>query len=610
MEDGFIEVKPRHQRKLRPNKVAFNKTNIVKLLKNKPDEAAQILNDVLVLPYFIKGQCGHITGWALDEFLQRAMNRLTEKAIEHNPTLTKQEAEAQVKTKLRQRADKRSPGDRRRGNNYRIDLNKCIIAEYIKEVYHSDIATGITACSPTITTFDMPVYGPWLEYEPTEVVLGNNEDSEAHPMNSIYLHEDGVGMCRRYSDKYFDLPKSTQVNVLGDQWTIDFWLSVLTAIPRTHTYPIEMLNLLFALHIELVRSYMCTLSSAERLAIDVYAPVKRYAHIIGKYMRSRGIAEMDNGESAPTDVRIAMDVITTGETHFYYGAQEFHRINLQEELTTSPAICEHIIKTVLDADVSDGPDFDIDGFEHMSGTIAKHIYNLLKSPHEIIRNLQISNTFGGRRIQLCHNKIGILCVIFKHIIGLNRQYDSPVDKIDRFCMLWKVVQKMGVGMHDICTEHVMDDLYEDAGVNQIYNAIENAQTNMIGLLQILGYDLLAHTMFKSNTSSPVPTVRSPTPTTSFEASLNLSQIKTLEQFVNTDLHNIRHLELIDRLNADSREWIDYMRDDNKPDVPAKFNFTPIRRFHDKGLPEDELPMSLVRNSGYHIIRKLLFPHDK
>ena len=604
MEDGFIEVKPRHQRKPRSNKVAFNKTNIAKLLKNKPDEAAQILNDVLVLPYFIKGQCGHITGWASAEFLQQAMNRLAEKAIEHNPTLTQQEAETQVKYKLRQRCDKYAPRDRHRRNH--IDLNKCIIAEYIKEVYHSDI-NGITACSPSITTFDMPVYGPWLESEPTEVVLNSSEDSERYPHSIIHLHEDGVGMYRRYSDRYFDLPKSTQVNVLGDQWTIDFWLSVLTAIPRTHTYPIEMLNLLFALHIELVRSYMCTLSSAERLATDVYAPVKRYAHIIGGYMRDRGITEMDNGEGAPVDVRVAMDVITTGETHFYYGAQEFHRINLQEELTTSPAICEHIIRTVLDADISDGDDFDIEGFEHMSGTIAKHIYNMLKSPHEIIRNLQISNTFAGRRIQLCHNKIGVLCVIFKHIIGLNRQYDSPVDKIDRFCILWRVVQKMGVGMHDICSEHVMNDLCEDANVNQIYNAIENAQTNMVGLLQILGYDLLAHTMFKSTTSSPVPTSRSPTPTTSFEASLNTPQIKTLEQFVNTDLHNIRQLKLIDKLNADAREWIDYIRDDDNLDPPSKFNFTPIRRFHDKHLTEVDLPMSLVRNSGYQVIRKLLFP---
>ena len=82
--------KPRKEKKI-DNKIAFTKENIIKFLKddtNTINAKFEMVNDVSTLPYFIKGQYGHITGWRKQDMINELEQKMLNYKMKHNTELT------------------------------------------------------------------------------------------------------------------------------------------------------------------------------------------------------------------------------------------------------------------------------------------------------------------------------------------------------------------------------------------------------------------------------------------------------------------------------------------------------------------------------------------
>ena len=457
---------------------------------------------------------------------------------------------------------------------FKLDVNK------FKQLFN--FRYGAHTISNDISKFEIPVYVPWIEIDPKTKELIN--------------HSNGAGMFRTYSNQFFNLNNSQiSLSVLDKTWDIDLWLSVLTNIPSIQIYTVDMINTLAALYIELIRSYSITLHKDERKEFDIYKDIKIYIDDICKYMQQEKLLVMDyiNYNNWPNNIKIAMDAITEGETKFYFGSNLFYRINMHN-LTYDSA--EEAIKYIIGIiycakekkTIEKDGIFELENSEIINNKIIKLIYNILKMPKEVNIKLTTYKVVAGSEIVLHHNKIQLLAAIFKYIIGFDRQYEKPLPKINRFCLLWNVIKQYST--KKICDARIIDEDEQECisnkldDVDYIYNVVESVQTNLLGLIQVIGYRLL--TLLPNTT----------------QVSLNSRQITCIEEFINTDIKNINYIDLIFKLPTEFKIWLDYING-NVKNIPYKFNYTPIKLYRErckKGLITYScLPGALTMNPGFN-----------
>lgn len=499
-----------------------------------------VVNDIITLPYFIKAQNKKFTGWIYDY-------------INDHP-----------------------------------DVSKSIYtAEHVKTMF--DFTENKKVWKYKINEYEMPVYAPWIEI-----------DSSGNLIN----HNDGTGMFRKYSNKYFMLNNSQlSLNSLDHTWNIDLWLSILEKC-NVNIYNISLINLLSALYIELVRSYSSMYKKNQRA--DLYTTIKKYNESIFNYMKSNNLKFMDynNYSSWPLNVKKAMDAITEGEIEFYQGANKFYKINIHNISCETPEMMiKYIIRLVYKAkEINEMPKtshddlylskspasekyFNID--DQNNSMIIKLIYNILCTPKEININLDTTGKIGNTVHVLIQNKIGIFTKIFKYIIGIDKNTEDSISKIKRFCMLWNILNNSET---DIC-ESYCNVTFEDVDYTNpknIYNVIELAQTNLKDLINIIGLDLL----------------------TSLQNSINIELPKdiiyNLEEFVNSITTNkFKAIDILEHAPHEFKKWYAYIVLKDNTDIPFKYNFTPIKLFKQYGFEEIELSKQLTLNTGYNIIRNEL-----
>lgn len=561
IEDDFVEYKPtrkskhpnskinKSKQKSKPKKqhdtrLPFSKNSIIQILDNDNytiDIKMKMLNDLLVLISFVKAQYGKFTEWS-----HGIVN---------------------------------------------------ITPNQFKQIFN--FRGGAHTISDKIKTFNMPVYAPWIELKngdtPELINRINNE-------NRILInHSDGSGMYRNYSNEFFNLNNnSISLSVLDKTWDIDLWLSVLSHIPSIQIYSPNMINILAALYIEVIRSYSITLHKDERKKFDIYKDIKNYINDIYYYMSDNNLFAMDyaNYASWPNKIKLAMDAITEGEIKFYFGSNKFYRINLHNLIYDSP---EEAIKYIINIIYStnekrtvekDGI-FELEDAEVINIKIVKLIYNILQMPKEVDIKLNTYRIFVGNEYVIYHNKIHLLSTIFKYIIGIDRQFEGPLPKINRFCMLWNVIESYGT--KSICQSRKIniDDVKDRLDdIDYIYNMVESTQTSLLGLIQIIGYRLLS------------------TLQNTIEVYMNNRQIGIMEKFINTPIKNINNIEIMFSLSKEDRIWFSYVSGEDIQNVPFKFNYTPIKLYRDrnaKGLINFEmLPTPLKMNKGFNTILTRLF----
>lgn len=497
-----------------------------------------IVNDIITLPYFIKAQNRKFTGWISDY-------------IKMYPEAKDIYSEATVK------------------NMFNFTENKKVWRRKISE-------------------YEMPVYAPWIEISESGKLIN---------------HNDGTGMFRKYSNKYFMLNNSElSLHSLDHTWNVDLWLSILEKC-KVNVYTISLLNLLSALYIELVRSYSNMYKKEQRT--DLYSSIKNYNNIIFKYLSDNNLKIMDysNYSSWPKEVKKAMDAITEGELEFYQGANKFYKINIHNISCETPEMMiKHIINLVYKSkEVNTVPNcesltlskspasekyFDIDN--QNNNTIIKLIYNILCTPKEININLDTTGKIGTITHVLIHNKIGLFSKIFKYIIGIDKNTEESTNKIKRFCMLWNILNN---STKDICDSYC-NVTYEDVDYTNpknIYGIIENAQTNLKDLINIIGLDLLTSLPNNINTELPKDI------------------IYTLEEFINSIKENkFKALDILDHAPYEFKKWYVYVMTGDYEQIPFKYNFTPIKIFREFNLDEVDLPKQFILNKGYNIIKDEIF----
>jgi hypothetical protein len=301
----------------------------------------------------------------------------------------------------------------------------------------------------------------------------------------------------------------------------------------------------------------------------------------------------DNYSSWPNNIKIAMDALTEGEIKFYFGSEKFYKINIHNDLNkidTQESRIMNVINTVIYAkehyiNIDNTQIFELENNETVNQRIIKMIYNILEMPKEVDLNLETHKRFMGEEYIKYHNKIGIINDIIKYIIGFNRKFEDERSKISKFCLIWNIVKNMKEKDVMLCNKYdndieQLDDINKD---EKIFRILEVSQTNLTSLVQVLGYELL--TILKNN----------------IDLSLNESQIITLEDFINSDL-DINNIKLYKLMNDNI--WFKYKIEDCNI-IPSKYNFTPIKLYHDKKLSISNLPKILQLNVGYEIIKKYL-----
>lgn len=540
-ENDFIYQKPYKSRqqkqstktiskkamKRQDKRLPFNKYSIIKILEDEQlsfETKIDMINDLITLTTLIKMQYGKITEWAQSIF--------------------------------------------------HLDANQ------FKQLFN--FRNGAHVISDKISKFKIPVYAPWIEL-----------------VNELINHSDGAGMFRTYSNQFFNLNNtSITLSVLDKTWDIDLWLTVLTNIPSIQIYTIDTINTLAALYIELIRSYSITLHKDERKKLDIYKDIKIYINDICEYMKHENLLVMDyaNYINWPNNVKIAMDAITEGEIKFYYGSNLFYKINMHN-LTYDSA--EEAIKYIIDIvycanerkTIEHDGIFELENSEIINNKIIKLIYNILRMPKEVNIKLTTYKTFAGNEIILFHNKIHLLSSIFKYIIGFDRQYEKPLPKITRFCLLWNVIKQYST--KKICDSRTINDEELECisrklnDIDYMYNVVESLQTNLLGLMQVIGYRLL--TLLPNTT----------------EVALNSRLITCIEEFVNTKIENIYQIELLFEMPPEFRIWLNYISGINVKDIPYKFNYTPIKLYRERCkegvISYSYLPKALKLNIGFNNI---------
>ena len=527
--------------KQQDKRLPFNKNSIIKILRNETETIESKMNmikDLLSLTTLIKMQNGKITEWAKEK--------------------------------------------------YNFDLN------YFKQIFNFKHNSHVI--SNKITKFKLPVYVPWIELITFEI--------KSHQIKSkIINHSDGCGMYRYYSNQFFNLNNSDiTLSVLDKTWDIDLWLSVLTNIPSIQIYTIDMINTLSALYIELIRSYSITLHGDERKELDIYKNIKIYINDIFNYMYDNNLTVMDyfNYTEWPNNIKIAMDAITEGEIKFYFGSKLFYRINIHNLIYDS---MEEAIKYIIDVIYcasekinSDKEIFELENAEIINNKIIKLIYNILQMPKEVDIKLNTYTLLAGNKVIVYHNKIHLLAVIFKYIIGFERKCENPLSKINKFCLLWNVVKQYST--KKICNERILDEEELDCieqkldDIDFIYNVVESTQTNLLGLIQVIGYRLL--TILPNTT----------------KVAMNSRQITCIEEFINTKIKNINNVDIIFKMPIEYKLWLSYVKGDFIKKIPYKFNYTPIKLYRERcnaGLISySNLEKPLTMNNGFNnILSRLL-----
>jgi len=642
LDDDFVMVpskskkpyKPKHQTKKvekKDDRTPFILSEIVKLLHDEDISIStkfEILNDIIVLPYFIKARYGHITGWRKREMIVELEQKMIERRKKQNPNLTDEEIIKREKNIVKSNLN---PHERdvlkARLRDVLVKSEKIKVEDkYITEIYENNLisneikrlfdfkGTDKKQVNPEISKFEMPVYSPWIEIEESgKMVIQKHQrrgidiyspkkmKEVASKVPILVNHDDGLHKYRCYSNKYFNLLNSKiNLSTLDSTWNIDFWLSILTALPEISVYNVEMLNLMFALYIELIRSYSTALRTRERRELNIYNDIINYSNTIFRYMSDNNLFEMNYCHYAewPIDVRVAMDAITEGELKFYFGANEFHKIMVHGLSYDSPEeIINYIIKLVYNADVAEGEYFELKNEKCINDKIIKLIYNALRLPREVDIKLNSINLIGhdNQVYQKYYNKIGIMSEIFKYIIGLSRRFEKPFNKINRFGMLWNVVKNYNFKYCDNC---IINEEIEYSNINRVFSIVESEQENLLVLLQTIGYELLLSIVPDRNENNLL-------------VYFNQSQINILEEFVNENIENIIDYSKLFKLPLSCREWIDYISGKNVYDIPYKYNYTPIKIFrkymNENKLTFDDLPFALKNNEGFKsIVSKLIY----
>ena len=442
------------------------------------------------------------------------------------------------------------------------------VTQWASKSFHLDIGhfkqlfnfkDGNNIISDRITRFRFPVYGPWIEVRDGELID----------------HSDGTGKYRVYSNQFFNLNNSSiSLSVLDKTWDIDLWLTVLSNIPSVQIYTTEMINTLAALYIELIRSYSVTLHKEERYKFDIYKSIREYMSDIYQFMKTENLIVLDyaNYNNWPDEIKVAMDAITEGETKFYFGSNMFYKINLHNLIYDSS---EEAIKYIIDIiycakekrTVEKDGLFELENAEIINNKIVKLIYNILQMPKEVDIKLNCVTKLGGNEMIVYYNKIHLLAAIFKYIIGINRKFEKPLPKINRFCLLWNVIKQYST--KKICNERILTEeeleCLEDRAddIDYVYNVVESTQTTLLGLIQVVGYRFL--TILPNTT----------------EVAMNSRQITCVEEFINTKLSNINNFDLLLKLNDEYKVWLNYVKGIDVKKVPFKFNYTPIKLYRER-----------------------------
>jgi hypothetical protein len=411
----------------------------------------------------------------------------------------------------------------------------------------------------------MPVYNPWIEYCD----------------NKLILHDDGTGMYRRFSNKYFDLlsdKNELSLNILNESWNIDLWISILATL-KINNYDVNMINLLSGLFIEIIRTRSICVHDTDR--DKLYNEIREIIKIIYDYMISENIKSMNYKYYSkwPIEVKQAMNKLTEGKVEFYRATANHHVINIHQlDFTDDYEKCIKYISTlVINAPTKPGKLFDLILDEDL---IIKLIYNMHEYKSITLKFITISE-FMGKTVQKIYNKIEILSMIYKSIIQIEECSVSGITKLKSFCRLWNIFKDYTA---DICTPYT-DKIDTDTNNKVLFISLERSQTNIRDLLQVLGFDLL--TSIKN----------------SLEDFLELKDLLILEDFMNTPL-NFKRYEIVEHLDENGNLWFKYLKGDTKQ-IPFKFNYTPMLKMIDYELRLENLPKQLMFNDGIDIFKELI-----
>ena len=590
--------KPRKEKKI-DNKIAFTKENIIKFLKddtNTINAKFEMVNDVSTLPYFIKGQYGHITGWRKQDMINELEQKMLNYKMKHNTELTPDKIINSVKLNIKKNLTKHERNIlNSKLSNIRVESEKKRVEEkYITELYETKLitdeikkvfnfkGTDNKKCADNIVKFNMPVYGPWIEIITLQSKIG------------LINHPEGINRYKNYSNKFFNLNNSNlNLSALDKSWNIDFWLSILTSLPSTNNYTIGMLNLLFDLYIELIRSYNNIMRNEERREMNIYKDIVKYESDIYEYLVENGLTEMDYCDYKywPENVKIAMDAITEGELIFYFGAKDFHKIKIHYQgYNSSEEIIKYIINIIYNANIVNKDYFELENEKCINNKIIKLIYNVLEMPKEVDLKLVSRGIVAGDMYQFYNNKISLLCAIFKYIIGISRQFEHPLQKINKFCMLWNVVKNYE--NIEFCESFEYKNDIDVNDYNQIFKIVELSQTNIVSLLQVIGYEMFNNLNIPKNENG-------------LNIYLTVEQINIIEDFVNTSLDKIIKIDELYKLKGIYGTWIKYISGKCIDEIPYKFNYTPIKLFRKYNLSFEDLPFALRNNKGFQSIIKEL-----
>ena len=133
----------------------------------------------------------------------------------------------------------------------------------------------------------------------------------------------------------------------------------------------------------------------------------------------------------------------------------------------------------------------------------------------------------------------------------------------------------------LCIDEKLND------VDYIFNVVESVQTNLLGLMQVIGYRLL--TLLPNTT----------------EVALISRQITCIEEFINTKIENINQIDLLFKMPDKFKIWLNYVTGVDVKNIPYKFNYTPIKLYRERCnqgvISYACLPKALTLNTGFNNI---------
>ena len=393
-----------------------------------------VVNDVILIAYFIKAQTGKFPRWIndfnFDEYNESRINM----------------------------------------------INKSDYTRDHIRTFFNFVKPPQKIIKPEIRDYAMPVFGTWIEK------IGD----------TLVLHEDGTGRFLNYSNAFFNLqivdPKQHQLslNSLDKTWNLDLWMFILNKLNgNIKIFGIDYINVLSLLHIEIIRSL-----SVKKQDANLYDSAKAMIKVIYQYMFENNLTEIDynNYEHWPIEVKDCMNQLVEGNKMYYLGTQKFYRIKFHYlPVVSLEDNIRYLTNYVLNADskIENGLftiNLDVD-------FITKLIYNINENP-TITIVLNTTARFLGRDIQLMYNKIDVLYSIYVYVLQISEKFVKAIKKLKIFCKLWRLLKSRNetiIQDTDLKLPFVFEDDMPDYVV---LSKIARSQSSIHDLIQAIGYYLI------------------------------------------------------------------------------------------------------------------------